>query len=789
MKKLMHPTENSMRARLMPKKTRDRRAKVLFCIIALFFTACVGNLIRIQVIKSDYYKTKAEQTQLYDNTIPAQRGTIYDATGKVLAQSASVWLVYIDPYSVQDDTVRAELCKDLSEALDIDGDRLMRQLQKTHMRYIVIAKQVEYETKEKVAALKKKIYTYKKDGKDAVFVGGSAIGIDPDVKRYYPNGKLASHVIGYTNSSGLGQAGIELYYEDMLAGIPGRKVTAKDANGRAMPLQYETLYDPQQGRSFDLTIDHNIQRYLEEALEQAYIDNKCAYANGIVMDVNTGAVLAMATKSDYDPNSPRDLDEAKVEEEYKRLQELRAAKYEEEGKTPTDEEIKEGQEEDRTNAELNVLYDSVRNQNVSSTYEPGSVFKTITASAALDQGVADQSTKVDCVAGGIKILTQTYHCNAHTVHGTLDMTGGLKKSCNSYFITMGQRLGVDNFYKYFEAFGFTEKTGIDLPAETQPKAGVTYHAHDSMTLIDLASSSFGQSFQVTPIQMITALSTIANGGKLMKPYVVAKIRDSSGNVIKETQPTVRRQVISEETSAKVAEMMRRVVNEGTAKNGYVIGYRVAGKTGTSQKLGKTGEHVASYGCFAPADDPKVAIIIVIDEPHGGQIQGGQIAAPVAAQVMEKTLKYLNVEPQYTESELANLDTTVSNYVGKSVNDVSAELASAGFICKVIGSGEKVVSQLPGAYQSVPKGGIVVLYTEGGPVETKTVVPNLSGLSITQVNRTAAAAGINVKISGNTLVNSELTSYGQSVAAGESVDYGTTVTVYFKSNTGVSDLPG
>ena len=310
-----------------------------------------------------------------------------------------------------------------------------------------------------------------------------------------------------------------------------------------------------------------------------------------------------------------------------------------------------------------------------------------------------------------------------------------------------------------------------------------------MTLIDLASSSFGQSFQVTPIQMVTALSAIANGGKLMKPYVVAKVLDDNGNVVSETQPTVRRQVISEETSAKVAEMMRRVVNEGTAKNGYVIGYRVAGKTGTSQKLGKTGEHVASYGCFAPADDPKVAIIIIIDEPHGGQIQGGQIAAPVAAQVMEKTLKYLNVEPQYTESELAKLDTTVSNYVGKNVSEVSSELRLAGFNCKVIGNGDKVISQLPGAYQSVPKGGIVVLYTEGGPVETKTKVPDLTGLSITQVNRTAAATGINVKISGNTLVNSELTSYGQSIAKGESVDYGTTVTVYFKSNTGVSDSPG
>ena len=763
----------------LPKKEKDRRAKVMVVIIAIAFLACVGNLFRIQVVQADYYKGKAEENQLYDTEIPAQRGTIYDSEGNVLAQSASVWLVYIDPYSVPDDSVRADLCRDLSNALGINGDTLMKKLKMTKYRYLVIAKQVEYDNKEKVVEIKKKKYVYGKEGEEQYAYGSAMVGIDPDVKRYYPNGNLASHIIGYTNSEGNGQAGIELYYNSILSGIPGRKVTAKDAYGRAMPLQYETLYDATNGQKLQLTVNSNIQRYLEEALKQAYIDNKCAYANGIVMDVNTGAILGMATMSDYDPNNPRQTDDAEVEEEYKRLQELRAAKYEESGKTPTEEEIKKGQEEDRNNAKLNVFYNNVRNQNVSSTYEPGSVFKTITASAALDQGVADQSTKVDCVAGGIKILTQTYHCNAHTVHGTLDMVGGLKKSCNSYFITMGQRLGVDNFYKYFEAFGFTEKTGIDLPAETQPKAGVTYHAHEGMTLIDLASSSFGQSFQVTPIQMVTALSAIANGGKLMKPYVVAKVLDDNGNVVSETQPTVRRQVISEETSAKVAEMMRRVVNEGTAKNGYVIGYRVAGKTG---------EHVASYGCFAPADDPKVAIIIIIDEPHGGQIQGGQIAAPVAAQVMEKTLKYLNVEPQYTESELAKLDTTVSNYVGKNVSEVSSELRSAGFNCKVIGNGDKVISQLPGAYQSVPKGGIVVLYTEGGPVETKTKVPDLTGLSITQVNRTAAATG-NVKISGNTLVNSELTSYGQSIAKGESVDYGTTVTVYFKSNTGVSDSPG
>ncbi len=780
-------------AKWSPRKTLTARSMIIVAFVAVLFLACIINLVRIQIVEADYYKSKAEENQLYDTAVPAKRGTIYDANGNVLAQSASVWLVFIDPHSVPNDEVRGKLCKDLSEMLDIDGDKLMEKLKMDKYRYLVIKRRIEYDLKEKVSEFLETSYTYvvKDEATGEEFTRKSyvktMVGIDPDVKRYYPNSGLASHLIGFTEGSDTGQAGVELYYDDVLTGIPGRIVTAKNAQSEAMPLQYETVYDAQQGTNIVLTIDENIQRYLENALEQAYIDNKCASANGIVMDVQTGAILAMATKDDYDLNSPREVSEEDVKAEFEELQAKRAAKYEELGKTPTAEEIEQGKQEDMENAELNVFYDNIRNVTISDTYEPGSVFKTITACAALDQGVADPSTKVSCVAGGIHIANRTYHCNNHTVHGTLDMTGGLTKSCNSYFITMGQRLGVDNFFKYFEAFGFTEKTGIDLPAEAKPVSGVTYHPLSTMTIVDLASNSFGQAFQVTPIQMVTALSAIANGGKLMQPYVVAKTLDENGNVISETQPTVRRQVISAETSASVAEMMRKVVNEGTAKNGYVIGYRVAGKTGTSQKLSKPGEHVASYGCFAPADDARIAVIITIDEPHGGQIQGGQIAAPVAAQVVENTLKYMNVEPQYTEEELKKLDTTLSNYVGKDVTQTVNELRKKGFTYRVVGNGKKIVSHLPGAYQTIPQGGIVVLYTDGGPVNTKTKVPDFSNLTLIQVNQRAAAAGLNVKISGNTLVNSELVSYSQSIEVGKSVDYGTTVTVYFKSNTGVSDL--
>lgn len=798
---LKHP--KSRKTKNSPRKLYAIRSICVVVAIAIAFGCCVFQLARIQIIHAEEYRQIAEQNQLYDKPIPAKRGDILDRNGNVLAQSASVWKVYADPYNIPTQNVREELTNDLVKALSERNAekkekknlerKIYKILGKKDKRYLILKNNVEYNLKENVlkdVIAKDYKYTIEVDGvkKEKTINGSMVIGIVPDVKRYYPNNDFASHVLGYTNSDGVGSAGVEFSYNNILMGKPGRIVTAKGIDKEMMPLQHKEIYEAKQGKSIILTIDRNIQMYLEKALDQAYIDNKCASANGIVMDVNTGAILAMATKSSFNPNNPWEVDDKEADSEYHRI----LSELEEKDKKNKI-EIDAKQMEERKKAAYNqaisnVMFKNVRNINISDTYEPGSVFKTITACAALEEGVATPDTKVECKPGGITIAGNTYHCANRRVHGVLDMTGGLTKSCNSYFITMGQKIGVEAFNKYFEAFGFTEKTEIDLPAEAKPIMGTTYHNPATMSKVNLASSSFGQTFQVTPIQMVTALSAIANGGKLMKPYIVEKTADETGRLLTQTKPVVRRQVISQKTSDLVSEMMRKVVNEGTAKNGYVAGYRVAGKTGTSQKLSKKkGEYIASYGCFAPADDAKIAVIIMIDEPHGGQIHGGQIAAPVAARVVEDTLKYMNVEPIYTETEIKKLDTVIPSYIGKDARDIKRELVSKGFNCKIMGNGTKIVKQIPAPYQTVPQGGIIVLYTQENPANSKTTIPDFTNLTLAQANQRAAAFGLNLKISGNTLVNSELIAYGQNKQAGKEVEYGTTITVYFKSNTGVSDL--
>lgn len=358
-------------------------------------------------------------------------------------------------------------------------------------------------------------------------------------------------------------------------------------------------------------------------------------------------------------------------------------------------------------------------------------------------------------------------------------------SCNPYFITIGQRLGVDTFYKYFEAFGFTEKTGIDLPGETSPKEGVTYFKKDTMTNVNLASSSFGQSFQITPIQMITAINAVANGGKLMQPYVVSKTLDTEGNVVSQNQPVEKRQVISESTSEKIMASMEQVALNGTARNAYVAGFRVGGKTGTSDKLNDVGQVAASFVGVAPSNEPRVTVLIVVDEPEGAT-GGGAVAAPVAGEVIENTLTYLNVERQYNDSEKALLDVQVPNVTGTEVSEAESSLNEKEFNVKVVGEGTKVVSQMPASGQYIPQGGVVVLYTEDQKKKLKTEVPDFLGMTITEANYAAVNAGINIKVSGNSLSDSTLTAYRQSSAKGTEIEYGSTVTVYFRTTTGISD---
>lgn len=742
------------------------RAAIVFGLLTLVvFGLTSVNLLRIQLIDSEQYKEQAEKNQLQDTEITAERGIIYDANGTVLAQSASVWKVYIVPSQIKDEGFKLDMCRKLSEITGVAVEDIQEKANKSKYSYLVVKRQIELEEKEKIANLLTQSYSYKiiteKGEETKEIYYSSAIGIDPDVKRYYPYNNLASNVIGFTGTDDIGRSGVELFYNSILTGTPGRIITAKNGKSDAMSQEYETVYDAKQGTSLVLTVDEVIQRYLEESLEQVYVDSKCAGAYGVVMQVDTGAILGMASIGNYDLNNPQSLTEEEKAE---------VALIED--------------SEERSALRNRILYAKWRNFLVSDSYEPGSVFKIITASAAVEENVLPADFSYHC-SGRIKVATETIKCHDRDGHGTQDLKHGLMNSCNPLFITVGQSLGKEKFFEYFEAFGFTEKTGIDLPAESMPVAGVNYHSLDSMGIVELSSSSFGQSFQVTPIQMVTAISAIANGGYLMTPYIVSKQLDADGNVIAKTTPTVRRQVISEETAASVADMMEAVVNEGTGKNAYVAGYRVAGKTGTSQKLGKTGYYVASFGCFAPANDPEIAVLILVDEPVG-QINGGQICTPVAAQVIEKSLEYLDVERQYTEKELAKLDTTTPGCIGDTVEDAKALLKEKGFEYKVVGDGEYVVSQMPNHNETIPQGGIVVLYTQTDAERVTVTVPDLTLMTLTSANKYAISAGLNIKISGNALNEGELVSYSQSIEPGTEVEYGTTVTVYFKSNTGVSD---
>ncbi len=786
------------------KGSFGKRALAVFIIILIFpFLLSTVNLAKIQTVDSEKYKSKAEQNQLRDTEISAARGVIYDTNGTVLAQSASVWKVYINPSKLTDADFCAAVCKKLSELTGVDEQEIADKAAKTKYNYLVIKRRIELAEKETISELingvkvednenkyvegKEPWFSKTVDGEEQRFRYSTAIGIDPDVKRYYPYGELAACVIGFTGDDDIGRSGLELKYNDVLTGTPGRIVKALNGKSGAMDDQYESVYDAVDGTSLELTLDEVIQRYLTDSLEQVYKDSKGAGAYGVVMNVNTGAILAMACIEDYDLNNPQHMSDE--ENEFIASEGEKEDTEELDGSVKKEINEKYATEEERAAARRkairnNLLFKKWRNFITSDIYDPGSVFKIITAAAALEENVVTPEMSYTCT-GKIQVADRTIKCHKRTGHGTQDLTHGLMNSCNPFFITIGQKLGAEKFCEYFEAFGFTEKTGIDLPAETVPKAGVNYHTLESMGIVELSSSSFGQSFQITPIQMITAISAIANGGKLMTPYVVAKQLDANGNVISETKPTVRRQVISEQTADTVAGMMEQVVTSGTGKNAYVAGYRVAGKTGTSQKLDKPGHYVASFGCFAPADDPEIAVLIIVDDPVG-QINGGQICTPVAAQVIEKSLEYMGVERQYTDSEMKLLDTNAPNLVGSMVDDAVALLENEGFSVKTVGDGDKVISQMPSYNQTLPQDGIIVLYTQYDADRLTATVPNFDGLTMTQVNRKAHEYGLNVKISGNALNAGELVSYGQSIEAGTETEYGKTVTVYFKSNTGVND---
>lgn len=747
--------------KIIMKNLQQRTMRLLAIIIILGFGATIFGMGYSQLYKGDFFKTKAETQQLSDTAITAQRGIIYDANMSVLAQSASAWKISLNATAFAEIPAKAQeqVYSALINTLGVTREYLENKASYKQYNSVSIKTKVEKEAKDKLEAFVKGAFIDKNNNEQSF---GSVVMIDEDVKRYYPYSTLASQILGFTGTDNNGLSGLESYYNSTLTGVDGRVISARSNSSVAQDIEYKSVYEAKQGTSLVLTVDETIQRYLENALSSCYETSKANSCTGIVMDVKTGAILAMSTKGDFDPNDPYTINDKRTIESINKI---------------TDTKEKEKAEEE-------AMYSQWRNRAISDTYEPGSVFKLITMAAGLEENVVKYDEKFTCT-GSVNVADRIYSCHNTAGHGTQTLTEGLMNSCNPYFITIGQRLGVDTFYKYFEAFGFTEETGIDLPGEASPKAGVTYFKKDTMTKVNLASSSFGQSFQITPIQMITAVNAIANDGKLMQPYIVSKTLDSDGNVISQNQPIEKRQVVSESTSEKIMASMEQVALNGTARNAYVAGYRVGGKTGTSDKLNNVGQVVASFVGVAPTNDPRITVLIVVDEPEGAT-GGGAVAAPVAGEVIENTLTYLNVERQYNDSEKALLDVQVPSVTGDSVSEAKSSLEEDKFSVQIVGEGDKVLSQMPASGQYIPQGGVIVLYTEKQKKKLKTVVPDFTGMTITEANYAAVNAGINIKVSGNSLSEESMTAYRQSSLKGSEVESGSTVTVYFRTTSGVSD---
>lgn len=743
--------------RILKKGIQQRMTGVWIVLIILGFGTSLVGLAKAQIKDADFFRKMAQSQQLSDTAIPARRGIIYDRNGVVLAQSATAWDVTLDPSMLADypDAAKEEIFSGLESILGVTREYLEEKASYTKYNGITIKKKVEKDIRDKLVTFLKKTY---EDDKDKYYFS-SVVVLSETVKRYYPYSTFASQVIGCIGSDNNGLAGLESNYDSLLTGVDGRLISASAVKN----VQYQSVYDAIQGTSLVLTIDETIQRYLDNALSECYKTSKCDSCYGIVMDVKTGAILAMSTQSGFDPNDPYTIYDQKTIKSIEKL----------------------NNDEEKRKAESTAIYQQWRNRAISDTYEPGSVYKVITMAAGLEENVVKYDEHFTCT-GSIQIADRSYWCHNHDGHGDESLTEGLMNSCNPFFITIGQRLGVEKFYKYFEAFGFTERTGIDLPGEVSPTSGVTYFEKNSMTPVNLASCSFGQSFQVSAIQMLNAVNAVANGGKLMTPYIVGKTLDCNGKVVSTTSPVVKRQVISETTSREILDSMEQVSAGGTAKNSYVAGYRVAGKTGTSNKLtGEAGDYIASFAGCAPANDPEISIIIVVDKPQG-LTGGGAVAAPVAAEVIENTLTYLNAQRQYNDSEKDNLDVVVPNMLAQNISSAKEKLYDEGFEVRTVGEGNKVVSQMPAYGQYLPKGGVVALYTEENTKKSTATVPDFTDMTVSEANEAAAEAGINIKVTGNALTATGLTAYRQSTAKGKKVELGSSVTVYFRTTTGVSD---
>lgn len=728
------------------QRLRQRTAILILLILVLGFGAAVLRLTYLTTVQSSELQESAVDLQLADTTVSAKRGTIYDANGNVLAESASVWQVVMSPVNFKNDKQRQAAAKGLSEIFDLEyNDVLDDTKQQSH--YVVVKRRIESDEREKVLKL---IDTLKKD-----YSCSGVIQLLDDYKRYYPKNSLASSVIGFTGSDDQGLEGIEYEYDSYLSGTPGRIITAQNARGTDMPFRYEQNVESEDGNNVYLTIDETIQSICEKYMQKGVEDNNVLNKGVcIAMDVNTGAILAMVTTDGYDLNNPYELsakDKKKIKSTPKKKQ---------------------------AEAESAALSNMWRNKAVADTYMPGSVFKMCVASAALEENLVNEKTSFTCT-GSISVEGETIHCSNISGHGTQNFVEVISNSCNPAFIQIGQMLGAGKFRQYYQGFGFSDKTGIDLPGEAED----SFWKEGKMGGVDLAVASFGQNFTITPIQMITACAAVSNGGYVVQPHVVSKITDSKGNVIKTVDKKIKRQVISDDTSKKMNEYLEYNTERQGAAAGYISGYKVAGKTGTTEKRGVTKfessfseDYISSFCGYAPADDPQIAMLVFFDTPDGDAYYGSQVSSPVFINIMSEVLPYLDVKTSYTDEELGYVDASAGDYTGVSVDEAKTAVEADGFTATVKGNGSTVISQIPTVSSGLQKGGSIVLYTDSDSQSETVSVPSLIGLSPDEVNNVASDYGLNVSFSGAT--TSSGTSSSQNIEAGTSVSPGTVITVSF-----------
>ncbi len=736
-----------------------RRALLILSIGVTLLSLTIIRIGYLQIFKCEEYTNAVIDQQTQASQVNAMRGTIYDRNGKALAESASVNTLICNPKQIQSDKAAEIVATRLVSIIGLEYDYIYERLTKTSTQYQMLKKRLSVEETAAIEELKDS----KKNPETSKYFKG--ITFESDSKRYYSYG-IAPHILGFTGYDNDGRIGIELMFDNELSGEPGSIISTRSASGTFIDYQYEEMTDAQKGADIVLTIDETIQHFLEKSLEEAVGEYSLKEgAAGIVMNPKTGEILAMATKPDFDVNAYNDI-----------TQFVEMAVMLEE-----DENLKDYNSPDKelsARATDLIMQKMWRNKAISDTYEPGSTFKIITAAMALEENVVSENSTFYC-SGYKQIADRKIKCHKVEGHGSQNFVRGVENSCNPVFMELGLRVGSKKFMEYFKAFGYTEKTGIELNGES----GSIYYQKENLSETDIATSAFGQGFSITPIQHICAISAVINGGNLMKPQIVKEIRDENG-IIKSYQPEIKNKVISEKTSETMRKILESVVASptGSGKNAYIKGYRIGGKTGTSEKGRNNNKRIASFVGFAPADDPEIVCLIMMDEPQCAVRYGGTICAPVVGAVIEDTLEYMGIERQYTEEEAIAKSNQVPEVRTMSVDEAKKVIQNAGFKVRVSGNAEleQVVDQLPKPGASIISGSTVIIYTEEINEEKLMTVPDVSGMSVEAARQQLEDYGLNFEAVGAGL-NSTKGAYAvkQSIEAGKRVQPATVISVEFR----------